>query len=433
MGSNKSNSSAVDQILEHYRQKRRDRDRSANGGRATPSSGSASGSVTTGSSPGSSSFAPSPGTVTSGNFSASLGTGTVDVGVSAGATFSAGTRTSQRASINHGRDLSTSDSIGRPENTSSSSISKVPTAPSTALGKNHPRPTDRKNGFISINPQTEDAADHIADHQFLLSNIEATIGPRGVAPDMESLSGRSLSVRSVRDRPSSQYGTVARRMGSGGGIKPHGSLGGSNHHRRTVPGSDSSVDSRTSRGSRASRTSRASHASFRSYQSTRSALTSMSKESRSVANDLFRLEAQLAEQVARQKSGIGGEVGGRVHPAKESAPLEKVTLLGAEPAPRPNTYFTLIAPPGKLGILLSNAKSSRQGNGDSTGPTHVSAVRSTSVLAGKVHVGDIFVSIDGEDVTLMNSKEITNIMAESNGRSRVLRFRPLASVWNDVR
>ena len=40
MGSNKSNSSAVDQILEHYRKERRDRDRAAanNGGRATPSS-----------------------------------------------------------------------------------------------------------------------------------------------------------------------------------------------------------------------------------------------------------------------------------------------------------------------------------------------------------------------------------------------------------
>ena len=36
-----------------------------------------------------------------------------------------------------------------------------------------------------------------ADHQFLLANLEAAIGPRGVAPDMESLSGRS-SVRSVR-------------------------------------------------------------------------------------------------------------------------------------------------------------------------------------------------------------------------------------------
>ena len=57
----------------------------------------------------------------------------------------------------------------------------------------------------------------------------------------------------------------------------------------------------------------------------------------------------------------------------------------------------------------------------------MSAVRSESVLAGKVHVGDIFVSIDGENVTRMNSKEITNIMARKAEFERVLKFRPLVS------
>jgi len=80
---------------------------------------------------------------------------------------------------------------------------------------------------------------------------------------------------------------------------------------------------------------------------------------------LFRLEAQLAEQVARQKGGADEGVGGRVQSATKLAPLENVTytmILGAEPVPHPSTYFTLIAPPGKLGILLSNAESN-------TGPT----------------------------------------------------------------
>ena len=52
------------------------------------------------------------------------------------------------------------------------------------------------------------------------------------------------------------------------------------------------------------------------------------------------------------------------------------------------------------------------------GPTHVSAVRSESVLAGKVHVGDVFVSIDGEDVSNLNSKEITIIMARKSESER---------------
>jgi hypothetical protein len=96
-----------------------------------------------------------------------------------------------------------------------------------------------------------------------------------------------------------------------------------------------------------------------------------------VANDLFRLEAQLAEQVARQGGGSGREC---LRPAVESSPLSvtNMTILGAEPVPHPNTYFTLIAPPGRLGILLHGPSSA--------GPTHVSAVRSTSVLAGKVHL-----------------------------------------------
>ena len=294
-----------------------------------------------------------------------------------------------------------------------------------AVGENHSRRTELKNGFVSTTPQNEDAADHLADHHFLLSNIEATIGPRGVAPDMESLNGRSSAVRSARVRPSGD-----RFIGSGSCVRPHGSLLSiNNDHHRTALSSGSSVESRTSRGSRTSRMSKASHGSYRTYQSTRSALTSFSKESRSVANDLFRLEAQLAEQVARQKGGVDEGVGGRAQSATKSAPLENVTyrmILGAEPVPRPSTYFTLIAPPGKLGILLSNAESN-------TGPTHVSAVRSTSVLAGQVHVGDVFVGIDGEDVTLMNSKEITSIMARKSEFQRELRLRPLASIWNNER
>ena len=54
------------------------------------------------------------------------------------------------------------------------------------------------------------------------------------------------------------------------------------------------------------------------------------------------------------------------------------------------------------------------------GPTHVSAVRSESVLAGKVYVCDVFVSIDidGEDVSNLNSKEITIIMARKSESER---------------
>jgi C-terminal processing protease CtpA/Prc len=59
------------------------------------------------------------------------------------------------------------------------------------------------------------------------------------------------------------------------------------------------------------------------------------------------------------------------------------------------------------------------------GPTHVSAVRSESVLAGKVHVGDRFVTIDGEDVSGMNSREITSVMARKADSWRLIVFVPV--------
>ena len=292
--------------------------------------------------------------------------------------------------------------------------------------------------LVDISTMSDDA-----DHQFLLANLEAAIGPRGVAPDMESLSGRS-SVRSVRSARS-EHGQHQQKQKVSG-------IGSANRHHRS-PSGGASVDSRTSRSSRASRKS------YRSHQSTRSALTHMSKETRTVANDLFRLEAHLADQVARQQRGdevenddnmilkSNSSIGARVIQLASSEEITSSTSgehdlttthtqpLGAAPAPRPNTHFELIAPPGKLGILLSNVKPNQSkhnninntNSSNNTGPTHVSSVRSTSVLAGRVHVGDIFLSIDGEDVTRMNSLEITSIMARKSEYSRVLRLQPLVN------
>lgn len=317
---------------------------------------------------------------------------------------------------------------------------------------------DQHDKLVDISTLSDDA-----DIQFLLANLEATIGPRGVAPDMESLSGRS-SIRSARSAMSDhgqqqqQYDSTTDRLSTTSSSRRGGSGSGSTTRQQYSPSGGASVDSRASRSSRASRKS------YRSHHSTRSALTSMSKETRSVANDLFRLEAQIAEQVARQQSGEvevngsvllksnstcsgGGRGGGVIHldsseevtsSTDEHDSSTPTRPLGAAPVPRPKTDFELIAPPGKLGILLSNVKTSTQQNNggismnsktmnNATGPTHVSSVRSTSVLAGRVHVGDIFLSIDGEDVTRMNSLEITNLMARKSEYSRVLRLQPLVN------
>lgn len=151
----------------------------------------------------------------------------------------------------------------------------------------------------------------------------------------------------------------------------------------------------------------------------------MSKESQSVANDLFRLEAQLAEVARQQEQPLEistGESFSRdaVYGSVSEGSMRSnhgITIIGAEPIPRPS-LVEVVAPPGKLGILLANKTGER-------GPTHVSAVRSESVLAGKVHVGDRFVSIDGEDVSGMNSREITAVMARKADYQRVIVFVPV--------
>jgi len=76
------------------------------------------------------------------------------------------------------------------------------------------------------------------------------------------------------------------------------------------------------------------------------------------------------------------------------------------------TKITVVAPPGKLGIILANKT-------DSKG-TVVSGVRTSSVLAEKISPGDRIIAIDDEDVSRMNVKEITTIMARKSEFERVL-------------
>jgi hypothetical protein len=367
VGSNKSNSSAVDQILEHYRRRREQ----SSGGSVH------SGSQMTGISHGSGSAVPSTGT-TSMTGSTSPSSSSPLVVVTPGTTVK--NRVAAIRVDNLADDgLRSSGPIAPLNSNQDTSIDRSTTiaSSSTKSISRSKAPPPRTRRLVDVT--TDDVMN---DNEFLTSILEATIGPRGIAPDLESLSGRSFTGRPARRR---------------------------DNHRRNGGSSGDSI------GSRNSRLTMASHKSFRTYESTKSALTHMSSETRSVANDLFRLEAQLAEQIARQQGDVT-----RDGSERSLAPPKNVTyttLLGAQPAPRPTSLFSVTAPPGKLGILLSNAKVGKLG-------TYVSAIRSTSVLAGKVHIGDIFESIDGEDVTLMTSKEIMNIMASRAEFERELQLRP---------
>lgn len=220
--------------------------------------------------------------------------------------------------------------------------------------------------------------------QWLMEEVSETLGPRGIAADLESLSGRSA--RSKTDR----------------------SIGGKSHrshksrsNRKTIQSSGNSVTSRTS------------NFSSHSY---------MSEASRSVANDLLRLEMQLA--MVGSDRNISGGSGSVAEPAPIATSTISIGGTGSlrskrgvsgrqsRSSPSSSSRKTVIAPPGKLGLILAN-KSDGRG-------TVVSGVRSGSALAESINIGDRIIAVDGEDVSCMNVAELTTIMTRKSDFQRKL-------------
>lgn len=257
------------------------------------------------------------------------------------------------------------------------------------------------------------------DNNWLFDEVTGTLGPRSHAADLESLGGRSN--RSGKSKNS--MGNKSHRS-----HRSKTSRSGHRHHRSRNDG-DVSVDSRTSRTSRAS---------YRSYQTTKSMVSQMSQESRSVANDLLRLEAQLS-MVGKSRSGAstggGNSVVSELNKRRDDCGMTVTSRdfsisRSSSGVPRPKnssnvsamarraaarsmrSKVSVVAPPGKLGIILANRTDSRG--------TVVSGVRTSSVLAEQVSPGDRIIAIDDEDVSQMNVKEITTIMARKSEFERVL-------------
>ena len=261
------------------------------------------------------------------------------------------------------------------------------------------------------------------DTNWLFDEVTGTLGPRSHAADLESLGGRSnrsgKSKSSMGNKSHRSHRSKTSRSGH------------SRRHRSSRNDGDVSVDSRTSRNSRAS---------YRSYQTTKSMVSQMSQESRSVANDLLRLEAQLS-MVGKSRTAGGGTTGGSnsvvtelnkrrddcgmtvtsrdfsISRSSSGVPRPKgssnVSAMARRAAARSmRSKVSVIAPPGKLGIILANRTDSRG--------TVVSGVRTSSVLAEQVSPGDRIIAIDDEDVSQMNVKEITTIMARKSEFERVL-------------
>jgi hypothetical protein len=247
----------------------------------------------------------------------------------------------------------------------------------------------------SSDPSSSENSGDDEPDSWLFDEVTGALGPRGIAADLESLSGRS------------------NRSKSSNGNKSHKSrTSRSNSRRRPKSSSNESVDSR------GSRTSRYSH------RSTKSFLSQMSEQSRSVANDLLRLEMQLAmvgsqenrDDVPAVPARAGGSVGATsIGGASRASRTSRKSLASHRNNPSSisrRNKVTVVAPPGKIGIILAN-------KADSKG-TVVSGVRTSSVLAEKVSPGDRIIAIDGEDVSRMTVSEITTIMARKSEFERTL-------------
>ena len=246
----------------------------------------------------------------------------------------------------------------------------------------------RKHKNRPVSSGQDDDSDG-GDNEWLFDEVTGALGPRGIAADLESLGGSSY-------RSGKSHGNKSTR--SHISHRSHKS-----HRSRRHRSSNDSVDSRHSRTSHYSR------------KSTRSALSHMSEQSRSVANDLLRLEMQLAMKGAQSvrtesKHDSDGRSVGSSGVRSSSSRISRTSRNTTSSSKRSKIFIT--APPGKLGIILANKS-------DSKG-TVVSGVRTTSVLVGKISPGDRIVAIDGEDVHKMTVSEITTIMARKSEFDRVL-------------
>ena len=256
----------------------------------------------------------------------------------------------------------------------------------------------------SSHDDSSDSDDNEASETWLFDGVQGALGPRGIAADLES-----LSVRSNRSHTSGG----GRSHRSHKSHKSHRSSSNRRRNKASSSGGESvgSQGSKRSHGSRRSRSSRYSHRSTKSY------ISQMSEQSRSVANDLLRLEMQLAmvgnsaadtgdrpqPDMGRSGARSGRHASGSAAGGRSNRPVSSVAR---------RSRVTVVAPPGKLGIILANKADARG--------TVVSGVRTSSALVEKVSPGDRIVAIDGEDVSLMTVSEITTIMARKSDFERTL-------------
>ena len=209
-----------------------------------------------------------------------------------------------------------------------------------------PPPASLTEGDVSVSTMSTSVVSADTENPWLFDTVAQCLGPRSASADMESLSGKSnKSWRSHRSSKSlgSRHSTMRRKGGSVG-----------------------------------SRRSKKSSFSFGSFVEGRAA-SGILMAPRSLEHDLKRLELQLESlestgpsKLPRVSPSPPGRVGGENNlGATNKFSHQKVSS---------KQRIIIMAPPGKLGVVLSNR---HNGTG-----TVVSELRGDSVLQGALLPGD---------------------------------------------
>lgn len=237
---------------------------------------------------------------------------------------------------------------------------------------------------LDDNSSTSSAKDGNA---FLFDTVENILGPRTMSTDMESLGGFSnLSGNSKKS--GRRYS--GRTGGSSSVNLPEHTVGlkrsGSFHSIKSAPNIQRSAEHIHSRSDNMSVSSRRSVASKNSF-----------RDGQDVTATLLQLEGKL----------LTGPMQGSEYTVTRTTSANSVLKHKAR-------KIVVLAPPGRLGIILANRTNSHA--------TIVSEVRETSPLAGKIGVGDKIIAVDDENVSGKTVAEITKLMAKKVDAHRTLTF-----------
>merc|ERR1719181_1567319 len=95
----------------------------------------------------------------------------------------------------------------------------------------------------------------------------------------------------------------------------------------------------------------------------------------------------------------------------EDATVDSIETKSSAP-PAPSTTVTVVAPPGKLGVLFKTCPTQ--------GYAVVELVRESSPLLNKSKPGDSIIAVDGEDTANKNHDEMVTHLLEKSKTERTL-------------